>query len=128
MHLSLTPSPAHDGEDRRALQPPGDLAKEPDLVRLCSTENGLMAWYMYSLMASHGHRPEQREEILRALEELYSQGNHVARYVAATALWILADFSDAAGAETAAVYERVSRRFRRLRRITFRHDVAPTGQ
>jgi hypothetical protein len=131
MHLSLAPelqrTTARIGDLFR--HPEKHLVKEPDLVRLCSTENGLIAWYMYSLLASHGHRPEQQQGILRTLEDLYAQGNHVARYVAATALWILADFSDAAGAEAAAVYGRVGRRFIGDYGgwITFRHDVAIDG-
>jgi hypothetical protein len=69
------------------------LVEQPSLFDTCQMENGLISWYMYSLFPVYAQRPDQTEEVLHFLKDLFDRGNHVSRYIAQKSLWILAQFS-----------------------------------
>lgn len=113
MHLSLLSDhqPVTDRIAELFSSPDLVLADQRDIFDLCQTENGLIIWYMYSLIPSFAQRPEQTDDVLELLRRVYEDGNEGARYVVITSLWILAAFSNLPTEKVDPIFHEYARRY-----------------
>lgn len=91
-----------DAENKRLME------WKEQILEYSKINNGLISWYLYSLIPIYGYMENQRDEVLDFLEELYENGNHISKYIAQKALWILAEHTDIEGDKHIGMFEKYS--------------------
>ena len=130
MHLSLKSDSRHVTDSIASLfeQPDWPRAEKENLRELFKIENGLITWYLYSLLPilarNHGNPKEVLDFLVAVFEG--SEDSQPARYTAMSALWILAELSDVVPDLVAPLYVEYSRRYLELDGgwVTFTHRCA----
>jgi hypothetical protein len=71
-----------------------------DILELCSVPNGLISWYLYTIIPIHVRRRGQADRIIDVLQEIYeiegeraSDNQQLIRFVVQKSLWALTEFS-----------------------------------
>lgn len=70
------------------------IAHEELIFKYSQINNGLLSWYLYSLIPIYGQKVEQQKDVLKIIENLYTNGNQISKYIAQKSLWILVEFAE----------------------------------